>query len=47
MVVFLDAAPRDAAAQGPRRGALGSQFTTFTAPALMVHRLTSKQFGTL
>lgn len=31
--------------QGPRRGALGSQFTTFTAPTLMVHRLTSKAFG--
>lgn len=31
--------------EGPRKGALGSQYTTFTAPTLMVHRLTSKAFG--
>ncbi|ESA34244.1 pheophorbide a oxygenase [Leptolyngbya sp. Heron Island J] len=31
--------------EGPRRGALGSQHTSFVAPALMYHDLTSKQFG--
>lgn len=30
---------------GPRRGTLGKQYTTFVAPALMWHDLTSKQFG--
>jgi phenylpropionate dioxygenase-like ring-hydroxylating dioxygenase large terminal subunit len=32
-------------AEGPRRGALGRQNTTFIAPNLMFHDLTSKQFG--
>ncbi len=32
-------------AEGPRRGTLGSQHTTFVAPALMWHDLTSQQFG--
>ncbi|MEB3292422.1 MAG: Rieske 2Fe-2S domain-containing protein [Synechococcales bacterium] len=32
-------------AEGPRRGKLGSQATTFIAPSLMWHDLTSKQFG--
>jgi phenylpropionate dioxygenase-like ring-hydroxylating dioxygenase large terminal subunit len=31
--------------EGPRKGALGTQRTTFVAPALMYHDLTSKQFG--
>lgn len=31
--------------EGPRKGQLGQQFTTFVAPALMWHDLTSKQFG--
>lgn len=31
--------------EGPRRGTLGRQDTTFVAPALMWHDLTSKQFG--
>lgn len=31
--------------EGPRKGTLGSQQTTFIAPALMWHDLTSKQFG--
>ncbi|MCU0547897.1 MAG: Rieske 2Fe-2S domain-containing protein [Leptolyngbya sp. Prado105] len=31
--------------EGPRKGTLGSQHTTFIAPALMWHDLTSKQFG--
>ncbi len=31
--------------EGPRRGKLGQQDTTFIAPALMWHDLTSKQFG--
>lgn len=31
--------------EGPRRGTLGKQDTTFVAPALMWHDLTSKQFG--
>lgn len=31
--------------EGPRRGTLGSQQTTFIAPGLMWHDLTSKQFG--
>jgi phenylpropionate dioxygenase-like ring-hydroxylating dioxygenase large terminal subunit len=31
--------------EGPRRGSLGSQHTTFIAPSLMWHDLTSKQFG--
>ncbi len=31
--------------EGPRKGALGTQYTTFTAPCLMHHDLTSKQFG--
>lgn len=31
--------------EGPRRGTLGRQHTTFIAPALMWHDLTSKQFG--
>lgn len=30
---------------GPRNGTLGTQYTTFTAPNLMWHDLTSKQFG--
>jgi phenylpropionate dioxygenase-like ring-hydroxylating dioxygenase large terminal subunit len=32
-------------AEGPRRGKLGRQDTTFIAPSLMWHDLTSKQFG--
>jgi phenylpropionate dioxygenase-like ring-hydroxylating dioxygenase large terminal subunit len=32
-------------AEGPRRGKLGSQTTTFIAPSLMWHDLTSRQFG--
>lgn len=32
-------------AEGPRRGKLGKQDTTFIAPSLMWHDLTSKQFG--
>ncbi len=32
-------------ADGPRRGQLGRQDTTFIAPGLMWHDLTSKQFG--
>ena len=32
-------------AEGPRKGQLGRQDTTFIAPALMWHDLTSKQFG--
>ncbi len=32
-------------AEGPRKGTLGQQHTTFIAPALMWHDLTSKQFG--
>ncbi|MBE9221475.1 Rieske 2Fe-2S domain-containing protein [Cyanobacterium stanieri LEGE 03274] len=31
--------------EGPRKGKLGSQYTTFVAPNLMWHDLTSKQFG--
>ena len=31
--------------EGPRKGALGRQDTTFIAPGLMWHDLTSKQFG--
>lgn len=31
--------------EGPRKGTLGTQYTTFTAPCLMYHDLTSKQFG--
>ena len=31
--------------EGPRRGKLGRQDTTFVAPSLMWHDLTSKQFG--
>lgn len=31
--------------EGPRKGKLGSQHTTFIAPNLMWHDLTSKQFG--
>lgn len=31
--------------EGPRRGTLGQQDTTFIAPGLMWHDLTSKQFG--
>ena len=31
--------------EGPRRGKLGSQFTTFSAPGLMWHDLTAKGFG--
>jgi phenylpropionate dioxygenase-like ring-hydroxylating dioxygenase large terminal subunit len=31
--------------EGPRKGALGTQYTTFIAPNLMWHDLTSKQFG--
>ncbi|MBD1909320.1 MULTISPECIES: Rieske 2Fe-2S domain-containing protein [unclassified Leptolyngbya] len=32
-------------AEGPRKGTLGQQNTTFIAPSLMWHDLTSKQFG--
>jgi phenylpropionate dioxygenase-like ring-hydroxylating dioxygenase large terminal subunit len=32
-------------AEGPRKGQLGTQYTTFTAPCLVWHDLTSKQFG--
>ncbi|MEO1591246.1 MAG: Rieske 2Fe-2S domain-containing protein [Cyanobacteria bacterium J06632_22] len=31
--------------EGPRKGKLGTQRTTFVAPGLMYHDLTSKQFG--
>lgn len=31
--------------EGPRKGRLGTQHTTFVAPSLMYHDLTSKQFG--
>jgi phenylpropionate dioxygenase-like ring-hydroxylating dioxygenase large terminal subunit len=31
--------------EGPRKGKLGTQYTTFVAPSLMYHDLTSKQFG--
>ncbi|MBD2135454.1 Rieske 2Fe-2S domain-containing protein [Sphaerospermopsis sp. FACHB-1094] len=31
--------------EGPRKGTLGKQYTTFIAPGLMWHDLTSKQFG--
>jgi phenylpropionate dioxygenase-like ring-hydroxylating dioxygenase large terminal subunit len=31
--------------EGPRKGKLGRQYTTFVAPCLMYHDLTSKQFG--
>jgi phenylpropionate dioxygenase-like ring-hydroxylating dioxygenase large terminal subunit len=31
--------------EGPRKGTLGRQHTTFLAPSLMWHDLTSKQFG--
>ncbi|NER81137.1 MAG: Rieske 2Fe-2S domain-containing protein [Leptolyngbya sp. SIO1D8] len=31
--------------EGPRKGQLGTQHTTFIAPSLMYHDLTSKQFG--
>ncbi|WP_121971682.1 cell death suppressor protein Lls1 [Leptolyngbya sp. BC1307] len=31
--------------EGPRKGKLGTQHTTFAAPSLMYHDLTSKQFG--
>ncbi len=31
--------------EGPRRGTLGTQYTTFVAPLLMWHELTAKQFG--
>lgn len=31
--------------EGPRKGKLGTQRTTFIAPAMMYHDLTSKQFG--
>ncbi|MGB5972994.1 MAG: Rieske 2Fe-2S domain-containing protein, partial [Nodosilinea sp.] len=31
--------------EGPRKGKLGTQHTTFVAPSLMHHDLTSKQFG--
>ncbi|NMF85592.1 Rieske 2Fe-2S domain-containing protein [Nodosilinea sp. P-1105] len=31
--------------EGPRKGKLGTQRTTFIAPGLMYHDLTSKQFG--
>ncbi|MBE9135749.1 Rieske 2Fe-2S domain-containing protein [Nodosilinea sp. LEGE 07088] len=31
--------------EGPRKGKLGTQHTTFIAPALMYHDLTSQQFG--
>ncbi|PZO11381.1 MAG: cell death suppressor protein Lls1 [Leptolyngbya foveolarum] len=31
--------------EGPRKGKLGTQHTTFVAPSLMYHDLTSEQFG--
>jgi len=31
--------------EGPRKGTLGRQDTTFIAPALMWHDITTKQFG--
>ncbi len=31
--------------EGPRKGQLGTQYTSFVAPCLMWHDLTSKQFG--
>ena len=31
--------------EGPRKGQLGTQYTTFNAPCLICHDLTSKQFG--
>ncbi|WP_036477389.1 Rieske 2Fe-2S domain-containing protein [Myxosarcina sp. GI1] len=31
--------------EGPRKGTLGTQYTTFVAPGLMWHDLTSKKFG--
>ena len=31
--------------EGPRKGKLGTQYTTFTAPGLVWHDLTSKKFG--
>jgi len=31
--------------EGPRKGKLGTQYTAFTAPCLVWHDLTSKQFG--
>ena len=31
--------------EGPRKGELGTQYTSFIAPCLMLHDLTSKQFG--
>jgi phenylpropionate dioxygenase-like ring-hydroxylating dioxygenase large terminal subunit len=31
--------------EGPRKGTLGKQYTSFIAPSLMWHDLTSKQFG--
>ena len=31
--------------EGPRKGELGTQYTSFIAPCLMWHDLTSKQFG--
>ena len=31
--------------EGPRKGKLGTQHTTFIAPSMMYHDLTSKQFG--
>ncbi|MEO0405769.1 MAG: Rieske 2Fe-2S domain-containing protein [Cyanobacteria bacterium P01_A01_bin.135] len=31
--------------EGPRKGQLGTQHTTFIAPAMMYHDLTSQQFG--
>jgi phenylpropionate dioxygenase-like ring-hydroxylating dioxygenase large terminal subunit len=31
--------------EGPRKGTLGTQYTTFLAPNLMWHELTSRQFG--
>lgn len=31
--------------EGPRKGTLGTQYTTFVAPLLMWHELTAKQFG--
>lgn len=31
--------------EGPRKGTLGKQYTTFTAPGLVCHDLTSKKFG--
>ena len=31
--------------EGPRKGKLGTQYTTFAAPCLVWHDLTSKQFG--